>query len=217
MSNNKNSPSWAYEKIYWESDFCNIAGVDEVGRGPLAGPVVAAAVIIPFNSLDSDNWINGLRDSKLLTEHKREQLAHIISQSCSYGLGIVSAQIIDQINIRNATLLAMKNAVTALDIQADALLIDGRDGIESKLPQKKIIKGDNNSYSIAAASILAKVTRDRMMKKLDILFPGYELAKNNGYPTAQHRTALYELGYTNIHRLSFAPVRNVLLKRLSSR
>ena len=110
----------------------------------------------------------------------------------------------------------MKNAVTELDVQVDALLIDGRDGIESKLPQKKIIKGDNNSYSIAAASILAKVTRDRMMKKLDILFPGYALAKNKGYPTTQHRTALYDLGYTNIHRLSFGPVRNVLLKRFSS-
>ena len=216
MTEKKNKPSWTYEKIYWESGFYNVAGVDEVGRGPLAGPVVAAAVIIPSNSLDGDNWVNELRDSKLLTENKREQLAHIIRQSCSYGLGVVSAQIIDQINIRNATLLAMKNAVTALDIEADALLIDGRDGIESKLPQKKIIEGDNSSYSIAAASILAKVTRDRMMKKLDILFPGYALAKNKGYPTTQHRTALYELGYTNIHRLSFGPVRDVLLKRFAS-
>ena len=215
MTDKKNKPSWAYEKTYWESGLYNIAGIDEVGRGPLAGPIVAAAVIIHPNFRDSDNWISELRDSKLLTEDKREQLAHIISQSCSYGLGIVSAQIIDQINIRNATLLAMKNAVAELDVQVDALLIDGRDGIESKLPQKKIIKGDNNSYSIAAASILAKVTRDRMMKKLDVLFPGYELAKNKGYPTAQHRTALYDLGYTNIHRLSFGPVRNVLLKRFS--
>lgn len=215
MTDKKNKPSWTYEKTYWESGLYNIAGIDEVGRGPLAGPVVAAAVIIHSNSRDSDNWISELRDSKLLTEDKREQLAHIISQSCSYGLGIVSAQIIDQINIRNATLLAMKNAVAELNVQVDALLIDGRDGIESKLPQKKIIKGDNNSYSIAAASILAKVTRDRMMKKLDVLFPGYELAKNKGYPTAQHRTALYDLGYTNIHRLSFGPVRDVLLKRFS--
>jgi len=217
MPQKKNNPSWKYEEKYWESGFHYIAGVDEVGRGPLAGPVVAAAVIINTDSIYSDNWIHELRDSKQLTERKREQLAKIISRCCPHGFGIVSAQIIDQINIRHATLLAMKNAVISLDKKVDALLIDGRDGIESKLPQKAVIKGDSNSYSIAAASILAKVTRDRMMKEFDVLFPGYEFGKNKGYPTAQHRAALHKLGHTNIHRLSFKPVHDVLLERLSSR
>ena len=180
-----------------------IAGVDEVGRGPLAGPVVTAAVI-----LDPNNPIEGLNDSKKLTEKRREQLEPIIKKNAlSWSLGRAEAEEIDQINILQATLLAMKRAVEGLDIQPDHALVDGNKAPDLACPVTTIIKGDQSEPAIAAASILAKVARDREMVEMDKKYPGYGLAQHKGYPTKQHQQALMELGVTEIHRRSFKPVK----------
>ncbi|MQC17321.1 MAG: ribonuclease HII [Chloroflexi bacterium] len=204
---------WECERALRERGHNIVAGVDEVGRGPLAGPVLAAAVILPSPSRageDESAWIGELRDSKLLSARTRERLADIIRLEASWALAYVSPHVIDQINIRQATRLAMKNAVEALPTAAEALIIDGRDVIEVSVPQVTVVGGDASCVSVAAASILAKVTRDRLMCELDGRFPGYGLAVNKGYGTAAHRAALSSLGYTTIHRLSFAPVRQAL-------
>jgi len=198
----------AYE--YLERQYCPaglIAGVDEVGRGPLAGDVVAAAVI-----LDPTKPIQGLADSKKLSEKKREQLfEEIMAKALSYSIQRSSVSEIDHINILQASLLAMKRAVLSLDIKPDFALIDGNK-IPTGLtcPAESIVKGDSRVYAISAASILAKVTRDREMALADVMYPGYGLAQHKGYPTSIHLEAIKILGITPIHRRSFKPVRDVL-------
>jgi len=183
-----------------------IAGVDEVGRGPLAGAVVAAAVI-----LDPDNPITGLTDSKKLTEKKREILSSEIKQkSLCWALGRAEIEEIDEINILQASLLAMKRAVEALSTEPDHCLIDGNRCPDLKCSSEAIVKGDLKIQSIGAASIIAKVARDNEMVELDSRYPGYGLAKHKGYPTKFHIQALEDLGVTPIHRTSFAPVRKIL-------
>lgn len=179
-----------------------IAGIDEVGRGPLAGPVVAAAVILPADAL-----LLGLNDSKQLSEAQREALfAAIEEQAIAIGIGVISPQIIDEVNIYEASKLAMIEAVQKLAVPADYLLIDAM-VLPVNLPQEKLIKGDARSNSIAAASIIAKVTRDRMMTAYAQEYPGYDFEHNAGYGTAKHLAALASKGITPIHRKSFAPVK----------
>jgi ribonuclease HII len=190
-----------YEKKAWESGAQLVAGVDEVGRGSLFGCVVAAAVI-----LDPAYRIRGLRDSKLLLAERREILAERIREhSIAWAVASVDAARIDQINIYQASRVAMREAVTRLMPAADHLLIDAV-RIDCDLPQLPIIHGDALSASIAAASILAKVERDRMMREWDAVFPAYGLASHKGYSTPKHRAALRALGPTALHRQSFAPV-----------
>jgi len=185
------------------TDTSLVAGVDEVGRGPLAGPVVTAAVI-----LDPNKPIEGLNDSKKLTEKRREELEPIIKKNAlAWSLGRAEAEEIDQINILQATLLAMKRAVEGLSTAPTHALVDGNKAPDLACPVTTIIKGDQSEPAIAAASIIAKVARDREMTAMDQLYPGYGLAKHKGYPTKQHQEALMELGVTPIHRRSFKPVR----------
>ncbi len=203
-------PGWRYERALWRDGFQVVAGVDEVGRGPLAGPVVAAAVVLPRRASGEPlraAWVGALRDSKQLTEAQRERLAEAIRGHAQWAIASVSQQVVDQINILQATRLAMCRAVNALPTRPGAVIIDGRERIDGDVHQVAVVDGDALCASVAAASILAKVHRDRMMCELDRRFPGYGLAINKGYATADHRDALARLGYTNIHRLSFAPVR----------
>ncbi len=180
-----------------------IAGVDEVGRGPLAGPVVTAAVI-----LDPDNPIEGLMDSKALTERKRERLFdEIRERAAAWAIGRAEVHEIDEINILHATMLAMQRAVAGLALPPSEVLIDGNRCPELPCPARAIIKGDQTEPAICAASILAKVSRDREMVELDAQYPGYGLAKHKGYPTKAHIAALTAQGITPIHRMSFRPVR----------
>lgn len=177
-----------------------ICGIDEAGRGPLAGPVVIGAVILPMDSL-----IEGVNDSKKVSEKKREKVfEEIISQAISYNVGIVDQNTIDEINILNATKLGVKKAIEGLEVKPDLILVDALTNIETfGIPYKSIIKGDAKEYSIAAASIIAKVTRDRMMIEWDKIFPQYGFAKHKGYGTAAHIQALKENGPCMLHRKSF--------------
>ena len=185
--------------------FRRIAGVDEVGRGCLFGPVCAAAVI-----LDPGRPIAGLADSKTLSAEQRQQLAvQIRASALGWALGLATAAEIDRINIREASRLAMRRAVQAIHPACDYLLVDALT-IDFPAPQQALIKGDARVHSIAAASILAKVERDRMMAELDVEFPGYGMARHKGYPTPEHKEALLRLGPTPQHRLTFAPVRLAL-------
>jgi ribonuclease HII len=195
--------TWQFEHAAIQSGLSCIAGVDEVGRGPLFGPVVAAAVILPLTA-----ELPGLTDSKQLTEARREILdVQIRACALCFAIAEVDAATIDRINIREATKLAMKNAVNQLAQQPDLLLIDGNMRINLPHRQQTIVKGDAQSFSIAAASILAKVHRDRMLVEYEKEFPGYGLAQHKGYGTAAHLAALRQLGPTPQHRRSFAPVR----------
>lgn len=183
-----------------------VAGVDEVGRGPLAGPVIAAAVI-----LDPDNPIEGLTDSKKLTEKKRNLLSEEIKQKAlSWCIARAEPSEIDDINILHASLLAMSRAVEGLDKQPDHCLIDGNKIPKLNCSAEAIVKGDLKEPAISAASIIAKVARDNEMCEMDALYPGYGFAKHKGYPTKQHREAIIEKGVTEIHRKSFAPVQEQL-------
>ena len=188
------------ENIYYEKGYTNIAGVDEVGRGPLAGPVCAAAVILPKGLI-----IEGVDDSKKLSEKKREKLYdEIIEKALSYSVVFVEPEKIDEINIRQATHLAMQKAVDGLDIKPDFLLVDGNDKIPfSGVECDYIIKGDLKFECIAAASIVAKVTRDRYMVEMDEKYPQYGFAKHKGYGTKLHMEAIREYGLTPLHRRSF--------------
>ncbi len=178
-----------------------VAGVDEAGRGPLAGPVVAAAVIL-------NAPICGVTDSKLLSESKREQLyLEIKKQAVSFAIGICEANEIDKINIHNATLLAMQRAIEGLSVRPDKLLIDGIHAPKTSIPSDCIVKGDLNEMVIGAASIIAKVERDRIMQKLDKCFPNYGFSTHKGYATKKHKSALMIHGPCPIHRFSFEPVR----------
>lgn len=191
---------WNFEHELIEQGYELICGVDEAGRGPLAGPVCAAAVILP-----TDLEIEGLNDSKKLTEKKREALYDIIiEKALAYGITLVSEKVIDEINILQATFLAMKGAVEAMELTPDYVLIDGnREPDLGQLPVKTIVKGDSRSANIAAASILAKVTRDRYMMEMDREYPQYGFAVHKGYGTKKHYEALTEHGHCPIHRLSF--------------
>ncbi len=183
-----------------------VAGVDEVGRGPLAGPVVAAAVI-----LDPARPIEGLADSKKLTEKRREAIDPIIrEQALCWALGRAEPEEIDRINILQASLLAMQRAVAALSTQPGLALVDGNKAPRLPCQVRTIVGGDASEPAISAASIIAKVARDREMVELDALYPGYGLAKHKGYPTRQHMEALQQLGVTEIHRRSFGPVRRLI-------
>lgn len=176
-----------------------IAGIDEAGRGPLAGPVVAAAVILP-----PDYGHPEINDSKQLTAKRREFLYEVIKEDAlAIGLGVTEAPVIDRINILRATLMAMRDAVTDLSLSPDYLLIDGRNRIDIQVPQEAIVKGDAKSISIAAASIIAKVSRDRIMEIYHRQFPQYNFLKNKGYGTVEHREAISRCGRCKIHRHSF--------------
>ncbi|AFM42514.1 ribonuclease HII [Desulfosporosinus acidiphilus SJ4] len=191
------------EKKLWQNGFLLIAGIDEAGRGPLAGPVVAAACILPtrFN-------LPGLNDSKALTESRREKLfTKIQTQAIDYAIGSAEPAEIDALNILQATKLAMKRAVEGLTVRPHYLLIDALTLPAVNLPQFPLVRGDQLSASIAAASILAKVTRDRLMTELDTLYPEYTFAKNKGYGTSDHMKVLRRLGPCPLHRRSFAPVK----------
>ena len=200
-------PTWQVENALWREGCERVAGVDEVGRGPLAGPVVAGAVVLRYSRA---GWVRRLRDSKLLDAASREELAARIRRHCDYGIGVVSSHVIDQLGMTAATRLAMRRAVEQLDRVPDALIVDGREVVECETRQHAVIDGDALCPSVAAASIVAKVARDRMMDRLDARFPGYGFARNKGYATAEHREALRRLGHSSVHRLLFAPVREVL-------
>ena len=183
-----------------------VAGVDEAGRGPLAGPVVAAAVI-----LDENHPITGLNDSKRLSASRRERLFDEIRQKAmAWSVAYASVEEIDSINILQATLLAMRRAVEAVRPTAEYALIDGNRCPQLSCPVRAIIKGDSRVAAISAASIMAKVTRDREMQVLDVMYPGYGLAQHKGYPSRMHIEALQLLGASPVHRRSYAPVRKVL-------
>lgn len=188
-----------YEREMYANSFRCIAGIDEAGRGPLCGPVVAAAVI-----LKQDEYIEGVNDSKKLSETKREKLYNeIMEKAVGVGVGIIDEKTIDEINILEATRLAMKQAVENLQTDPDYVLVDAEKHVPISIPYTPIIKGDSLSISIAAASIIAKVTRDRMMYGLDKQYPAYGLAKNKGYGTKNHIDAIKTYGITDIHRKTF--------------
>ncbi len=191
-----------------------IAGIDEVGRGALAGPVVAGAVILPHPA--NLPWFGLVRDSKELNSRKRESLFDLINkEAVAVGIGIVPSQVIDSINILKATRLAMMQAVEKLPEQPTFLLIDRLSLSQCPIPQRGITRGDKLCLSIACASIVAKVTRDRMMEELDIIYPGYGFAQHKGYGTGRHLSCLQKLGPSPIHRLYFAPVRNIITSQSS--
>ncbi len=186
-----------------------IAGIDEAGRGALAGPVIAAAVILSRSSYPP--WFKLVRDSKEISAKKREFLFHLIQKEVmAVSVGIVSPQIIDAVNILKATQLAMKQAVEKLSRQPHFLLIDRLTLPRCSIPQKGITRGDKLCLSIACASIVAKVTRDHIMEELDKIYPGYGFAKHKGYGTRRHVFCLQQLGPSSIHRLSFAPVKTMI-------
>lgn len=189
-----------------------VCGLDEVGRGPLAGPVVAACVYIQNQNLP---FLYDVNDSKKLSAKKRESLYEQIIQSCSYGIGECSIDEIDEINILQASLLAMRRAYYNMSISCEHALIDGDKPAELPCSMTTVIKGDSVSTSIAAASIIAKVTRDRIMQKLDCTFPEYGWASNAGYGSKKHREALYRYGITPHHRRTFSPIRQILEKSSS--
>lgn len=194
-----------YENELYEKGITLIAGVDEVGRGPLIGPVVAAAVILPKGF-----YHPGIKDSKKLSEKKREELYKVITENAlSIGVGTVSEEVIDEINIYEATKIAMKEAINNLSPSPEHVLIDAMK-LELIMPSTSIIKGDTLSESIAAASIIAKVTRDHLLMKMDEEYPMYDLKNNKGYGTKKHLEALEKYGACKYHRKSYSPVTKVL-------
>ncbi|MDE0552857.1 MAG: ribonuclease HII [Candidatus Poribacteria bacterium] len=188
-----------FELACQQSGYKQIAGVDEAGRGALAGPVIATAVILPI-----DCSLDGLNDSKQLSPKQRDRLCDEIHRvAVAIGVGAIDNQGIDRLNILNATLLAMKEAVENLTLQPDYLLVDGLYLPQIDIPGEAIPKGDSRSYSIAAASIIAKTTRDKRMIELDRTYPNYGFLKHKGYPTSQHRQAIAEFGASDVHRHTF--------------
>ncbi len=216
MRTQKAFPSLDYERAFWRDGFSAVAGLDEAGRGALAGPVVAAAVILPrledkrarkWQQHDLFRAIARANDSKLLNATTREQLYEpICNLACAFAVGSASQEEIDEMNILRASHLAMYRALEALPIAPDALLLDALVLARTDLPQQGIIHGDSLALSIAAASILAKVTRDRLMRELDTHYPQYGFAQHKGYGTPEHLRALEQHGASPIHRKSFAPI-----------
>lgn len=200
MQNNRE-----YEEKYSNLDY--ICGVDEVGRGPLVGPVVASAVILPKNY-----YIEGLTDSKKLSKKKRESFFEIINKDAlAIGIGVIDNQKVDEINILEASRLAMKIAVNNLKIKPDVILTDAMK-LDIGIPEEDIIKGDLKSITISAASVIAKVTRDKMMEELHKKYPMYNFIKNNGYPTKEHVEAIKKYGIIEEHRKTFNPIRDIIKK-----
>jgi ribonuclease HII len=198
-----------FDKKYYSNKIKLIAGVDEAGRGPIAGPVVAAAVMFKKSTR-----LKGVNDSKQLSEKEREKLFEkIIPGALTYSVAAVEQSVIDDINILNATMLAMKQAVENLKLKPHLVLVDGNRKFPSDIPIIPIIKGDSKSFSIAAASILAKVTRDRLMRNLSIDYPEYLWAKNKGYPTKHHREIIKQIGASPIHRKTF--LKNIFNEKLN--
>ncbi len=192
---------YQYERELWNNGVKLIGGIDEVGRGPLIGNVVASCVVLP-----EDFVLEGLTDSKKLSEKKRDEYYSIIKEKAiAIGIGIVSEKVIDEINIYEATKIAMKKAIEDTNIKLDHVLIDAMK-LDLDIPSTSIIKGDSKSISIAAASVIAKVTRDRQMYELDKKYPMYDLAHNKGYGTKKHIEAIKEYGITKYHRKTFKPV-----------
>ena len=192
-------PSFEFEEKHYTEGYTAVCGCDEAGRGPLCGPVVAAAVILPLGI-----EIEGLNDSKKLSEKKREQLFDVIKEKAvAYAIAEATPAEIDEINILNASMLAMRRAVEALSCPVDFALIDGNCSRGFTIPTETVVKGDAKSYSIAAASILAKVTRDRQCLELDKEYPEYGIAKHKGYPTKEHMEAVKKYGVAPIYRKSF--------------
>jgi len=192
-----------FDEKYYSRNTKNLCGVDEVGRGPLAGPVVAAAVIVPRGIV-----IDGLRDSKELTPKRRAAIAlEIKKKARAWSIGIASPREIEELNIHNASLIAMKRAVLGLDFPFDLLLVDGRHRIPLDFPQTPLIKGDSLSAHIAAASVVAKVARDAIMVGYHEKYPEYNFFKNKGYGTREHREAIKRHGITPIHRITFSGVK----------
>lgn len=195
------------ELSLYNSGYKLVAGADEAGRGPLAGPVVAAAVI-----LDPKVLIPGINDSKKLNESRRNLLYdEIVQKSISFGIAVIDNNTIDELNILRASLEAIRKAVCEMPIQPDFLLVDGNHLPMLNLPMKPIVSGDSLSLSIAAASILAKVTRDRIMLEYDIIYPQYGFKKNKGYPTKEHLSAIRKYGACKIHRKSFSPINQLVM------
>ena len=188
------------EKVFYDKGVEYIAGIDEAGRGPLAGPVVVAAVIMP-----KDSMIEGINDSKKVSEKKREKLYDLIlEEAISYSVAIIGQDVIDEINILNATKEGVTKVVEGLDVKPDLIVVDALEHINTKgIPYESIIKGDAKCYNIAAASIIAKVTRDRIMRQWDEIYPQYEFKSHKGYGTAKHIAAIKEYGLCPIHRRSF--------------
>jgi len=204
-------PTLTYERRFWASGYRLVAGLDEAGRGALAGPVVAAAVILSPNGRHEALLAAGVRDSKQLTPLEREELFDLIcEQAEGWGVGIVAAEEIDRLGIVAATRRAMGLALRQLSMPPEALLIDHLNLPDQPLPQQAISHGDQLSLSIAAASIIAKVSRDRMLVAYDSRYPGYGFARHKGYGTPAHRAALMRLGPCPLHRRSFRPVREAL-------
>lgn len=196
-----------YERDLYKQGITLIAGTDEVGRGPLCGPVVAAACILPVNY-----ELEGLNDSKKLSEKKREKLYDILIKECvSYGIGVVSPERIDEINILEASKEAMKIALSKLSVKPEHVLIDAVK-LDIDIPSTPIIKGDAKSLSIAAASVIAKVTRDRMMYELDEIYPEYGFGKHKGYPTKAHIGAVKKYGVLDFYRKTFSPISEIIKK-----
>lgn len=202
-----------FERQAKDQGYQKVCGVDEAGRGPLAGPVVAAACILPESILNEPLLLRNLDDSKKVLPAIREKLFQLISEmpDVFYGIGIADHKEIDELNIFQATLLAMKRAVQNLSCKPCLILVDGKHGPKQEIPLQTIIKGDQVSLSIAAASILAKVTRDRLMEAFDLKWPGYGFKQHKGYSTEQHFLALEKLGPCPIHRQSFSPIKNAHL------
>ena len=207
----KFSDRLSFERELWQQGLVHVAGVDEAGRGPLAGPVTAAAVTFPNRWRESglDERLRDLNDSKQLTEAQRENFFSILTSHAEICFAIcsVDAETIDRINILQATHRAMNEALAKLNPPPQHALVDGRPVKTMRVPQTALVKGDARSYSIAAASVLAKVTRDRMMLEFDRQFPGYGFAEHKGYGTPQHLAAIARLGPCPIHRKSFAPMK----------
>lgn len=202
--------NWSYEKELFEQNINVIGGVDEVGRGPLNGPVVTACVVLPH-----DFVLDGLTDSKKLTEKKREQYYnYIIENAIAYGIGECSALEIDQYNILEATKIAMKRAIDKVkeQVNLEYVLIDGNMKLDLNIPYQSIVKGDSKSISIAAASVVAKVTRDRMMYELDEKYPMYGYKKHKGYPTKAHVEAINKYGLIDGYRKTYGPVKDIINK-----
>ena len=204
MKTKINKPGYLLEKAVIDKGYNFVAGVDEAGRGPGAGPVVASAVRLPSKRVEELIEL-GVNDSKKLSEKRREALYDEIIETCDYGIGIINNDIIDEINVLEATKLAMIKAINDLKM-CDYVLVDGTVMLKIPIEQEQIIKGDSLSVSIAAASILAKVTRDRIMYDLHDVFPVYSWDTNKGYLTLKHREAINKYGITEYHRLSFRRV-----------
>jgi len=213
-------PNLREEKKLWRKGYKRVAGLDEAGRGPLAGPVVAAVVMIKMSKsnlkskiLNLKSNFKGIKDSKKLTPKKREEFYKLIVKSpfWEWGVGRVSEKVIDKINILEATKLAMKRAIKKLKRRPDFLILDGNFKINVDIPQKSIIKGDEKVFSCAAASILAKVYRDRIMERYDRKFPKYEFKKHKGYGTKFHFKMLKKYGPCKIHRKTFEPIKSLRL------